>query len=96
MFLSEKDSVMLWESVVEHSFEKFDYVNQKLLNPQGVSLRHIPVRLYLPHRGMGTVEEEGGGSVLAERGSVRVVQGLITPGISSRKFSLLAYRILLF
>ncbi|KAH7401815.1 autophagy protein 5 [Phaeosphaeria sp. MPI-PUGE-AT-0046c] len=68
MFLSKEDSTQLWESVVAHDFSRFNPVNQKLLNPQGVNLRHLPVRLYLPHKG-----DEGGEEV----GRVRVVQSLV-------------------
>lgn len=68
MFLSKEDSTQLWDSVVSHDFSRFNPINQKLLNPQGVNLRHLPVRLYLPHKGG---EEEG------EVGRVRVVQSLV-------------------
>lgn len=68
MFLSKEDSTQLWDSVVSHDFSRFNPINQKLLNPQGVNLRHLPVRLYLPHKGG---EEDG------EVGRVRVVQSLV-------------------
>lgn len=75
MFLSQADSTQLWDAVVKHDFSLFNPINQKLLNPQGVNLRHLPVRLYLPHAG---VEEEDKGM-----GSVRVVQSLVRVEVGS-------------
>lgn len=82
MFLSKEDSTQLWDAVVSHDFSRFNPISQKLLNPQGVGLRHLPVRLYLPHRG-----EDGDGEV----GRVRVVQKLVpvsAAGSSTSSFSL--------
>ncbi|KAH3988433.1 autophagy protein 5 [Parastagonospora nodorum] len=77
MFLSQADSTQLWDAVVKHDFALFNPINQKLLNPQGVNLRHLPVRLYLPHAG---VDEEDRGM-----GSVRVVQSLVKVEVGSRQ-----------
>ncbi|PVI01338.1 APG5-domain-containing protein [Periconia macrospinosa] len=85
MFLSKEDSTQLWNSVEQHDFNLFNPINQKLLNPQGVNLRHMPVKLYLPHAassGLDTVNESGQEST---PGSLRVVQSLITPALSSRQ-----------
>lgn len=79
MFLSQADSTQLWDAVVKHDFGLYNPINQKLLNPQGVNLRHLPVRLYLPHAsGDGTVDEEG-------KGTVRVVQSLVQANLGSSK-----------
>lgn len=80
MFLSEKDSTQLWDAVEQHNFSLYHPINQKLLNPQGAALRHLPVRIYLPHA--ANISEQKGTSP----GSLRVVQTLITPNLSSRKF----------
>lgn len=79
MFLSKEDSGQLWESVKQHNFSLFNPINQKFLNPQGANLRHLPVKLYLPHASSGVQENE------PTPGSLRVVQSLVTPSLSSRK-----------
>jgi autophagy-related protein 5 len=77
MFLSKEDSTQLWDAVVKHDFALFNPINQKFLNPQGVNLRHLPVRLYLPHAAEDTSKEEPG--------SLRVVQSLVQANLSSRE-----------
>jgi autophagy-related protein 5 len=79
MFLSEKDSTQLWDAVTQHNFSLYNPINQKLLNPQGAALRHLPIRLYLPHAANNSEQKE------ASPGSLRVVQSLVTPSLSSRK-----------
>ena len=95
MFLSKEDSDNLWEGVKTHDLKLFNPVNQKLLNPQGVPLRNIPVRLYLPHAADSGVGKPGPGHSTDDRkgqkgeevtpGSIRVVQGMIPIAPSSRK-----------
>ena len=82
MSLSKDDSTQLWQSVEKHDLPMFNVVNQKLLNPQGSTLRHLPVKLYLPHAAPGATEEG------PTPGSLRVVQALVTPALSSRESSL--------
>jgi autophagy-related protein 5 len=78
MFLSKEDSTQLWDAVMKHDFSLFNPINQKLLNPQGVNLRNLPVRLYLPHASSAdTVLEE------ATPGSLRIVQSLVPAMLSS-------------
>ncbi|CAN9103789.1 unnamed protein product [Alternaria alternata] len=79
MFLSKEDSTQLWNGVKKHDFALYNPINQKLLNPQGVNLRHLPVRLYLPHASSEGVQEE------TAPGSLRIVQRLVTPNLSSRQ-----------
>ncbi|KAF2263637.1 autophagy protein 5 [Lojkania enalia] len=79
MSLNKEDSTQLWDSVKQHDFSLFSPINQKLLSPQGVNLRHIPMRLYLPHAPSSTQDEE------AVAGSLRVVQALVLPALSSRQ-----------
>ncbi|KAF2474867.1 autophagy protein 5 [Lindgomyces ingoldianus] len=79
MNLSKEDSTQLWESVKQHSFPLYNPINQKLLNPPGVSLRHLPVKLYLPH---ATSDSNDKGQA---PGSLRVVQQPINPALSSRQ-----------
>ncbi|KAF3039975.1 autophagy protein 5 [Didymella keratinophila] len=79
MFLSEKDSTQLWDAVKQHDFSLYNPINQKLLNPQGAALRHLPVRIYLPHAANDSSQKE------STPGSLRVVQSLVTPNLSSRQ-----------
>jgi autophagy-related protein 5 len=79
MFLSKEDSTQLWNGVKNHDFALYNPINQKLLNPQGVNLRHLPVRLYLPHASSEGVQEE------TAPGSLRIVQRLVTPNLSSSR-----------
>jgi autophagy-related protein 5 len=69
MFLSKEDSTQLWGGVKNHDFA--------LYNP--INLRHLPVRLYLPHAASEGVQEE------TAPGSLRVVQRLVTPNLSSSR-----------
>jgi autophagy-related protein 5 len=83
MSLNKDDSTQLWTSVHDHNFSQFNAVNNKLLNPQGINLRHIPVKLYLPHSASESriQEDKDKGPV----GSLRVIQALVTPSLSSRE-----------
>lgn len=79
MFLSKENSTQLWDAVKTHDFALFNPINQKLLNPQGVNLRHLPVRLYLPHAASDGSQKD------TTPGSLRVVQALVTPNLSSSR-----------
>ena len=48
MSLGYEDSTQLWRAVEQHDLSLFNPVNAKLLNPPGLNLKHIPIRLYLP------------------------------------------------
>ncbi|KAI9693728.1 MAG: autophagy protein 5 [Bathelium mastoideum] len=45
MGLSKDDSTALWESVEKHNLPLFNSINNKLLNPPGSSMRHIPIKV---------------------------------------------------
>lgn len=77
-------SQQLWRSIEEHDAALFHPINQKLLNPTGVSLRHIPMKFYLPHASSDVQEEE-------VKGSLRVVQALVTPNLSSSQYLYLLF-----
>ncbi|KAF2499269.1 autophagy protein 5 [Lophium mytilinum] len=79
MSLSKADSTQLWNSVERMNLKNFNPINHKLLNPQGSNLRHIPMKLYLPHA--APASEEGAPAP----GTVRVVQAVVTPLISNRQ-----------
>ncbi|KAF2810044.1 autophagy protein-like protein 5 [Mytilinidion resinicola] len=79
MSLSKDDSTQLWTSVQKMNLEGFNAINQKLLNPRGSNLRHIPIKLYLPHAAPDS--EEGAPAP----GTVRVVQAIVKPLISNRQ-----------
>jgi len=79
MALSREDSTQLWDAVEHHNFTSFNAVNQKLLRPPGVALRHIPLRIYLPT----AASSDSTGS--PSPGHLRVVQSLVTPSLSARQ-----------
>lgn len=94
MFLSKEDSTQLWNGVRLHDFAKYGPINNKLLNPAGVTLRHVPIRLYLPHAAEGGIATEGKakesekekdkeGDGDTAKGSLRVVQRLVPLQASS-------------
>lgn len=66
----------------------FNSVNNKLLNPPGQSLRHIPVKVYLPTKQQVVDDvpgqDEDKASDIPQPGSVRVVQTLVSPYTSTR------------
>jgi autophagy-related protein 5 len=84
MFLSKEDSTQLWDAVVKHDFSLYNPINQKLLNPQGVNLRHLPVRLYLPHAAV----EDGVEKTAIATASLRVVQSLVKANLSSSEYTI--------
>lgn len=79
MSLTKEASTQLWDSVKEHNFTLFNPINQKLLNPQGVNLRHIPIKLYLPHAPSESQDKE------TVAGSLRVVQTLTPTSTPDRR-----------
>jgi len=92
MFLSKEDSTQLWEGVKGHNYKLFDPINTKLLNPQGAMLRHLPVRLYLPHTIAAESDKPQNEDPKTQTpindpvpGSLRVMQSLIAPALTSRK-----------
>ncbi|KAF2200015.1 autophagy protein 5 [Delitschia confertaspora ATCC 74209] len=79
MSLSKEDSTQLWEGVKQFRPSIYNPINQKLLNPQGSNLRHLPIKLYLPHASSSIKDST------PTPGSLRVVQTPITPALSSRQ-----------
>ncbi|CZT18049.1 related to Autophagy protein 5 [Ramularia collo-cygni] len=75
MSLGKDDSDNLWSAVQNHDLALFNSVNNKLLNPPGMELRHVPIKLYLPtsanSAATDTIPEE------TTPGHLRVVQSLI-------------------
>jgi autophagy-related protein 5 len=95
MSLSKEDSEQLWEGVKQRDYKSFSRINNKFLNPQGATLRHAPMRLYLPHAASPqagkpalsstNARETGKDNMSIMPGSVRVVQGLVPVSSSSRE-----------
>ncbi|KAK1812950.1 Autophagy protein 5 [Friedmanniomyces endolithicus] len=78
MSLSKQDSDSLWQAVRSHDRALFNTINTKLLNPPGLELRHVPLKIYLPTSASRTtapenIPEEG----KLPAGHIRVVQALI-------------------
>lgn len=83
MSLSKDDSTKLWQSVAEHNLSLFRAINQKfLIPPTGTSLRHVPIKVYLPTTDISTALLED--SATQTRGSLKVVQALVPPMLSSK------------
>ncbi|WPH01156.1 Hypothetical protein R9X50_00399100 [Acrodontium crateriforme] len=76
MSLSKDDSDKLWHAVQTNDRLLFNTVNNKLLNPPGLEIRHIPLKIYLPTSAstteLTTVSEE-----TQSVGHIRVVQTLV-------------------
>lgn len=97
MSLSKEDSEQLWQGVKQRDYRRFNRINNKFLNPQGATLRHLPTRLYLPHTALSRPEippvhdtdsqSTGKDDKGVIPGSVRVVQGLVPLSSSPRKSS---------
>ncbi|KAK0261784.1 hypothetical protein B0A54_10109 [Friedmanniomyces endolithicus] len=78
MSLSKQDSDSLWQAVRSHDRVLFNTINTKLLNPPGLELRNVPLKIYLPTSASRTtasetIPEEG----KPPAGHIRVVQALI-------------------
>ncbi|KAA8905543.1 autophagy protein Apg5-domain-containing protein [Sphaerosporella brunnea] len=48
MSLSKAESTKLWEGLVEHDFDKFWGVNDKLISDTNGPMRNFPIRVYIP------------------------------------------------
>ncbi|KAK5137634.1 hypothetical protein LTR08_007929 [Meristemomyces frigidus] len=88
MSLSKDDSDKLWLAVQTHDMSLFNTINTKLLNPPGLSLRHIPIKIYLPTSATQpsasepiTEETSAGHSA----GHIRVVQSLVPLHLPSKQ-----------
>lgn len=68
----------------------FNTVNNKLLNPPGASIRHIPIKIYLP-TSPAPVTNDDSASELPQAGSIRVIQTLVPPLSPSRAYSQIPY-----
>ncbi|KAK5110852.1 hypothetical protein LTR62_005563 [Meristemomyces frigidus] len=86
MSLSKEDSDKLWLAVQTHDRALFNSVNTKLLNPPGLELRHVPIKIYLPtsasQTASQTIPEEGSA---AATGHIRVVQVLAALRLPSKQ-----------
>ncbi|KAK4546241.1 hypothetical protein LTR36_002378 [Oleoguttula mirabilis] len=83
MSLSKEDSDRLWQAVQTHDLPLFNTINNKLLNPPGLELRHVPIKIYLPtsasQTASETIPEE------AKAGHIRVVQALVPLRLPSKQ-----------
>ncbi|KAK3712616.1 Autophagy protein 5 [Vermiconidia calcicola] len=84
MSLSKGDSDNLWRAVQTYDLNLFNSVNSKLLNPPGMELRHVPLKIYLPtsasQTASETITEEA-----KQAGHIRVVQSLVPLHLPSRQ-----------
>ncbi|KAL2036067.1 hypothetical protein VTO58DRAFT_101985 [Aureobasidium pullulans] len=87
MGLSKNDSDVLWEAVKTHNLQRFNTINNKLLNPPGTPLRNIPMKIYLPTAPSISNSEEGGDATI--QASIRTVQSLVAPFSGTRQLNTL-------
>ncbi|THY59639.1 putative autophagy protein Apg5 [Aureobasidium pullulans] len=95
MGLSKNDSDVLWEAVKTQcridrdvqtktdNLQRFNTINNKLLNPPGTPLRNIPMKIYLPTAPSMSNSEEGGDATI--QASIRTVQSLVAPFSGTRQ-----------
>ena len=67
----------------------FNIINTKLLNPPGVTIRHVPLKIYLPSSSTRIAsqtipEESSDAGPTAPAGHIRVVQALIPIQLHSK------------
>ncbi|QIX00501.1 hypothetical protein AMS68_006018 [Peltaster fructicola] len=79
MSLSKDDSDSLWRAVQLHDMTLFNSINDKLLNPPGTSIKHTPLKVYLPTSATATepIQEEAAGESTPKAGHFKVVQALV-------------------
>lgn len=90
MSLSKSDSSALWQSVETHDLILYNSINNKLLNPPGSAIRHIPIKVYLPTTSSSVptpapASPQPDDAAPEVPGSIRVVQGLVAPMSLSRQ-----------
>jgi autophagy-related protein 5 len=79
MALGMDHTTQIWEAVEKVDLNLFYKSHQKLLHPTDRALQHVPLKVYLP----AAAVDDGQGKVV-HAGHLRVVQGLVTPMLSSR------------
>lgn len=86
MMLSKEDSNAMWESVRHHRLSEFSPLYRKLVHPHsGESIRHIPLKAYIPQAPNQHAAPDSVAGSSTARGSLRVVQGLVPPqAVNSR------------
>lgn len=75
VFLTNFYSIASKLILLSDNLPLFNTVNNKLLNPPGLALRHIPLKLYLPS--LAPPSTSASNSSLPQSGTIRVVQQLI-------------------
>ncbi|SMR57348.1 unnamed protein product [Zymoseptoria tritici ST99CH_3D1] len=89
MGLSKEDSDNLWLAVRTHDLPLFTRTQHKLLHPPGLSLRHIPLKLYLPTSSSSLLPAdpipEDPSTTPSSSAHLRVVQSLIPLHIPGTK-----------
>ena len=89
MSLSKDDSDKLWKAVDTHDLDLFNTINNKLIHPAGLAIKHVPIKIYLPTSASiaatPTIPEESGDEGTPKAGHFRVVQTLIPLYSSARQ-----------
>ncbi|OTA02923.1 ATG5 protein [Trichoderma parareesei] len=95
MKMSKEHTTQLWNSVIDNDYAAFSKIHTRLLNAPA-TLKHAPIRIYIPSSPAGGASGEGEGAAAAaaapaagEAGSFRVVQSLVPVVTPDRKPKLL-------
>jgi autophagy-related protein 5 len=93
MKMSKEHTTQLWNSVIDNDYAAFSKIHTRLLNAPA-TLKHAPIRIYIPSSTAGGASGEGEGAATAapaagEAGSFRVVQSLVPVVTPDRKPKLL-------
>lgn len=83
------------DAIVTDDMDLFNSVNNKLLNPPGVNIRHVPMKIYLPTTASqgtsqtipeGASEDDDAAAAAAGKaGHIRVVQSLVPLQLPSKQ-----------
>ncbi|KAK5173382.1 Autophagy protein 5 [Saxophila tyrrhenica] len=84
MSLGKDDSDNLWRAVQHHDLALFNSINNKLLYPPGMELRHVPMKIYLPNSANPTASDTINEETRAA-GHIRVVQSLVPLQLPSKQ-----------
>lgn len=86
-------AVIRADVAIPDDMDLFNTINNKLLNPPGVIIRHVPIKIYLPmSASQGTSQtipegaaEDDDAAATAKAGHIRVVQSLVPLHLPSKQ-----------
>ncbi|TQW00720.1 hypothetical protein V2A60_001770 [Cordyceps javanica] len=100
MKMSKSDTTQLWHAVIDNDYVAFSRINSRLLNAP-TTLKHVPIRIYLPLAPSSSASGEGELTALDQHqhqdtdgssaGTFKIIQSLIQPVGMDRKPKLLGH-----